>query len=118
MRIPIQYALTWPDRMPGLSRPLSLFEAGALTFERPDPQTFGCLAAAIEAAKRGGLWPCAVNGANEAAVALFLAGKISFLKIGELVWQALSLPLGPWDGSLQQIFATDTAAREMVAAAV
>lgn len=116
MRIPIQYALTYPDRMPSLSKPLSLFDAGTLTFERPDPQAFCCLAAAVEAAKRGGLWPCAVNGANEAAVSLFLAGKLSFLSIGEMAQRALSLPLPVWDGSLSRIQETDRIAREMVRA--
>lgn len=114
MRTPIQYALTYPDRLPGAGRPLSLFEVGALTFEYADPETFLCFAAAQRAAELGGLYPCAVNGANEEAVSLFLQGKISFLKIGELVENALSLPCDRQDYSLETVYEIDLAARELV----
>lgn len=118
MRIPIQYALTYPDRLPTETKPLSLFDVGTLTFSKPDLETFTCLAAAIQAAKRGGLYPCAVNGANEEAVALFLAGKISFLAIGELVSRALSLPCKTGGYTLEEVVATDRMARELVRAAI
>ncbi len=114
MRTPIQYAITWPDRLPGVGKALSLFEVGALTFEHADSETFLCLAAAQRAATLGGLYPCAVNGANEEAVALFLQGKIGFLKIGELVEKALSLPCDRQNYSLQAVYEMDLAARELV----
>ena len=114
MRTPIQYAVTWPDRLPGVGKALSLFEVGALTFEPADTGTFLCLSAAIKAAKLGGLYPCAVNGANEEAVALFLQGKIGFLKIGELVEKALSLSCDKANYSLQAVYEMDLAARELV----
>ncbi len=114
MRTPIQYAVTWPDRLPGVGKALSLFEVGALTFEPADAGTFLCLAAAQRAAALGGLYPCAVNGANEEAVALFLEGKIGFLKIGELVEKALSLSCDKSDYSLQMVYEIDQAARELV----
>ncbi len=114
MRTPIQYAITYPDRLPGVGKALSLFEVGALTFERADAETFLCLAAATRAATLRGLYPCAVNGANEEAVALFLQGKIGFLKIGELVEKALSLPCDRQDYSLEMVYEIDSAARELV----
>jgi len=116
MHLPIQYALTYPDRMHSLSKPLSLFDVGTLTFERPDPDTFTCFAAAMKAAKRGGLAPCAVNGANEAAVALFLDGKIKFLEIGELVNGALEAYSDRKAETLDDILEVDHAAREYVKA--
>jgi len=118
MRIPIQYAVTWPDRMPSPAKPLSLFEVGALTFDRPDIETFKCLDAAIKAAELGGLYPCAVNGANEEAVALFLDEKISFLQIGELVSKALELDLTKTDLTISNVYAVDKAARELVLSSI
>ena len=114
MRTPIQYAITYPDRLPGVGKALSLFEVGALTFEPADAETFLCLCAATKAATLRGLYPCAVNGANEEAVALFLQGKIGFLKIGELVEKALSLPCDRQDYSLEMVYEIDSAARELV----
>lgn len=89
MKIPIQYALLYPDRMECPTKQLSLTDYGTLTFEKPDYETFKCLTAAIEAIKRGGAYPCLVNSANEEAVRLFLENKISFLKIGEIVSSVL-----------------------------
>jgi len=114
MRLPIQYALTYPDRLPCPAKPLSLFEAGTLTFARPDIETFACFAAALSAAKRGGLAPCCLNGANEEAVALFLAGRIRFLEIGELVCGALDAVADRQAASIEDVLAVDTAAREYV----
>ena len=114
MKLPIQYALTYPDRMDCGAKPLSLFDYGSLTFARPDEETFACLAACREAIRRGGLYPTLVNGANEQAVALFREGKIRFLQIGELVTDALSLRV-PQDGlTLEGILEADRAAREFV----
>lgn len=118
MRIPIQYAVTYPDRLPTPAKTLSLFDVGTLTFEKPDESTFRCLAAAKAAAKMGGLYPCAVNGANEEAVQLFLDGKISFLQIGKLVESALELSCKTENYSISDVYEADTAARELVKAAV
>ena len=90
MKIPIQYALLYPDRMPCPTQSLSLTDYGTLTFAKPDLETFDCLRTCIDAITRGGAYPCIANGANEAAVAHFLAGDIPFLRIGELVSAAVS----------------------------
>lgn len=115
MRIPIQYAITHPNREPSPSRPLDLTAYQNLSFYKPDLQTFTCLAACRIALQRGGLSSTAANGANEAAVPLFLEGKISFPKIGDLVMEAMLAQepvLGPI--SLEQILEADRAAREFV----
>lgn len=75
MAVPIQYALTWPHRAPTDARRLSLTDYGSLTFEKPDCGTFVCLDICIEAARRSGLYPCAVNAANEYAVGAFWPGS-------------------------------------------
>lgn len=85
MKIPIQYALLYPDRLECSTKRLSLTDYGTLTFEKPDYETFKCLTAAIEAIKKGGAYPCLVNSANEEAVRAFLADEISFIEIGEIV---------------------------------
>lgn len=114
MRLPIQYALTYPERRPCPGEKLSLFDCGALTFERPDEETFPCLALAKQAAARGGLAPCVLNGANEAAVSLFLMGKLSFPAIAETVGRALETVSGPDSYGLSDVLAADRAAREFV----
>lgn len=90
MRLPIQYALTYPERLECPAKKLSLEEVKELTFDTPDEKTFTCLAAARRAIEKGGNAPCIINCANEAAVRLFLDGKIGFLDIGEAVEGALS----------------------------
>lgn len=89
MKIPIQYALLYPDRMECPTGRLSLTDYGKLTFEKPDYDTFKCLSAAIEAIKRGGAYPCLVNSANEEAVRAFLHDEIKFIQIGEIVSSVL-----------------------------
>jgi len=89
MRQPIQYALTYPDRKPSLTRPLDLTAINKLTFEKPDMDAFPCLRLAYEAAKRGTNACAALNHANEDAVELFLKRKITFNKIPELIEEAL-----------------------------
>ena len=89
MKIPIQYALLYPNRMECPTKRLSLTDYGTLTFAKPDYETFDCLTACIKAITMGGIMPAVVNGANEEAVAAFLDGKIAFLEIGELVTKAL-----------------------------
>ena len=89
MRIPIQYALTWPQRHNSAVKQLNLTDVSKLTFFKPDYNTFKCLDTCKKAIKIGGLAPAAANGANEEAVNLFLNKKISFTDIGELVYQAM-----------------------------
>ncbi|HPL18834.1 MAG TPA: 1-deoxy-D-xylulose-5-phosphate reductoisomerase [Spirochaetota bacterium] len=89
MRLPIQYALTYPERTSAEPAPLDLAALGALTFRSPDLDRFPCLAYAIEAGKTGGTMPCVLNAANEAAVQAFLAGRIGFMDIAALVREAL-----------------------------
>ncbi len=114
MRLPIQYALTWPERYPCPVKRLSLTDYGKLTFLEADEDTFVCLKACKEAIRRGGLYPTAVNGANEQAVALFLEKKISFTRIGELVSETLDMALPTGAITEEQIFAVDRQARAEV----
>ena len=115
MRIPIQYAIMWPERVPSPVAQLDLAEYGTLTFARPDEETFRCLAACREAMRRGGLAPAAANGANEQAVALFLDHRISFLEIGALVSGATAhQPDVPEDFTVEDILKADAAARSYV----
>lgn len=116
MQIPIQYALTYPERYPTHGLPLSLTECAKLTFAEPDYRAFACLRHCLEAARRGGLYPCAVNGANEQAVALFLAGKIGFAQIGRAVGHVLEHINCKDDNlyTLEEVLATAETAREMV----
>lgn len=90
MKIPIQYALLYPDRMECPTKPLSLTGYGTLSFAKPDYETFDCLTACIKAITIGGTMPAVVNGANEEAVSEFLKGNIKFLEIGKLVTAALN----------------------------
>lgn len=89
MKIPIQYALMYSDRLECPTKPLSLTDYGILSFAKPDYETFDCLTACIKAITAGGTMPAVVNGANEEAVSEFLKGNIKFLEIGELVTAAL-----------------------------
>lgn len=116
MRLPIQYALTYPQRLPCPGHSLSLTDVCELTFHKPDFNTFRCLSTCIEAAKQRGLKPAAANGANEEAVALFLNNKISFLKIGELVEGAMNNQSVKTNYTIEDVFAADRAAREFVLA--
>lgn len=114
MRIPIQYALTYPERCHSTVKRLSLFEYPTLHFGKPDEGTFACLRACREAISKGGLAPTLVNGANEQAVALFLEKKISFLQIGEIVSRVGQLNLEETDVTLDAIMKTDQLARNAV----
>lgn len=113
MRLPIQYALTYPERYECPSGRLDLFETGTLTFDRPDTETFRCLPACINAIKCGGLKPAAVNGANEEAVRLFLNGRISFLDISDIVCEALENQKVTDTYTVDDVFEADAAAREI-----
>ncbi|MBE6759031.1 MAG: 1-deoxy-D-xylulose-5-phosphate reductoisomerase [Ruminococcaceae bacterium] len=114
MRIPIQYAITWPDRAPSPAKPLSLTEIGQLTFAQPDTENFRCLEICRQAMRRGGLCPCAANGANEAAVDLFLHDRISFPQIAELVGEAMERQAVTPDYTLEDVLEADRAARRFV----
>ncbi|HIZ56550.1 MAG TPA: 1-deoxy-D-xylulose-5-phosphate reductoisomerase [Firmicutes bacterium] len=114
MKIPIQYALTYPERYPCPVQSLNLLDYGQLTFAAPDPETFVCLKACREAMHRGGLYPTLVNGANEQAVDLFLHQKISFLEIGDLVYGALHLSVPEGDFSITDVLDADRRARAYV----
>lgn len=114
MRLPIQYALTWPDRTEGPATALDLFSCPPLTFARPDTETFRCLGLALECAKKGGTSTAILNGANEAAVALFLEDRISFLDIARLVEGALNRVPTMQNPCLDDILAADKEARTAV----
>lgn len=116
MRLPIQYALTWPRRTPGPANPLDLCSCGPLTFAQPDMETFRCLPLALQAARTGGSAGAILNGANEASVALFLEGKIGFLEIADRVEKAMSRVSVIQEPSMTQILEADAAAREAVLA--
>lgn len=112
MRLPIQYALFWPDRVPGPARELDLFSCGGLSFAQPDLDTFRCLALAIQAAKEGGTAPTILNGANEVAVSRFLEEKIGFLDIARAVEHALDVVPREAADTLDAIRRADKLARE------
>lgn len=115
MRIPIQYALTYPERLPSPVKELDLAEIAALTFDRPDMDTFECLAICREALRQGGLLPAVANAANEAAVQLFLEGKITFLQIPALVGRAVGQSSCAHEAvTLDNILAADRETRQRI----
>lgn len=114
MRLPIQYALTWPRRTKAAATELDLFSCPELTFQRPDPETFRCLGIALECAKKSGTTCAVMNGANEAAVDLFLHDKIGFLDIADLVEHALAVVPAQSAEHLDAVLEADRAAREAV----
>ena len=116
MAVPIQYALTYPLRMPSPAGELDLCALGKLTFYPPDREAFPCLELCREALRRGGLVPAAANGANEQAVALFLEGKIGFLDIPRLVEAAMDRQ-DPGVVTLEAVLEADREARAFVAGA-
>ena len=116
MRLPIQYALTWPDRTEGPAEPLDLLKCGALTFAEPDPEAFPCLALALKAASIGGTAGAILNGANEAAVGLFLEKKIGFMDIARRVERAMEQVSVVQNPTLEDVLKADQAAREVALA--
>jgi len=115
MCLPIQYALTYPQRVAGIAKPLRLDDIGRLHFEKPEPQTFRALTLAYEVAEVGGTAPAVFNAANEAAVEQFLAGGIRFTQIMELVEHCLGRHDARHSGSLDELLAADAWARAEVA---
>ena len=114
MRLPIQLALTWPDRAPCPAPALDLLSCGPLTFDKPDLETFPCLGLAMEAAKAGGTAGAVLSGANEVAVGLYLLDQVGFYDIYDLVKQALDRVPFVEKPNLDQILAADRLAREAV----
>lgn len=90
MRLPIRYALNYPERLPSACRKMSVADYANLTFEAPDREKFPLLDMAFDAIHRGGNVPCALNAANEIAVAAFLADRIGFMQMPEVVAEAVS----------------------------
>jgi 1-deoxy-D-xylulose-5-phosphate reductoisomerase len=113
MRLPIQYALTYPKRLPCPQERLSLIGKN-LTFALPDEDTFLCLKAAKKAAVAGGAATAVLNGANEAAVNAFLMGKIPFLRIGEMVTDAVNTLTFPQPENLREILSVHQAAYDYI----
>ena len=115
MRIPIQYALSYPERIPGPATELDMLSCPNLTFAKPDPETFACLGLALKAAKLGGTAGAVLNGANEAAVGLFLREKIRFADIARLVERAMDeIPVRSV-AALEDVLEADAKARLVVA---
>jgi 1-deoxy-D-xylulose-5-phosphate reductoisomerase len=112
MRVPISYALHFPERADVDVPQLDLAAAGALTFEAPDLETFPCLRLALEAGAAGGTAPCVLNAADEVAVAAFLDGRIPFTGIAAVIERVLEeMPAGPVS-HFDDLFAADAEARE------
>ena len=115
MRLPIQYALFYPDRV--YNESIRLFDpvaTGSLTFEPWDPERYPCFDIALEIAKRGGTWPAALCGADDVAVEMFLSGRIGYLEIGTVIQQALRDHQGVESPSLDEVLAAGVWARGRV----
>ncbi|CAF0688985.1 1-deoxy-D-xylulose-5-phosphate reductoisomerase [Candidatus Methylacidithermus pantelleriae] len=111
MRLPIQYALTYPDRLPTEVAPLNLVQVGSLTFEAPDPERFPALELARQAARSGGTFPCVLNAANEVAVQSFLQGSLSFADIPRCVQEVMEQHRAVAHPCLEEILEVDRWAR-------
>lgn len=127
MRVPIAYALSWPKRLPltqddsmegSAVKPLDLFAAGALHFEKPDLEAFQCLALAYKAIELGKSYPIVLNAANEEAVAAFLADRIAFWQIGALVEKAMTEHRPAEIACVEDIFEVERETREIVLGAI
>jgi 1-deoxy-D-xylulose-5-phosphate reductoisomerase len=114
MRLPIRYAMTYPERGENPAEPLDLLTCPPLTFAEPDREVFPCLALAEEAAQRGGTACAVLNGANEEAVRLFLADRIGFYNIFHLAKKAMEALPAVEKPTLEEILEADRAAREIV----
>ena len=115
MRLPIQYALSYPERLPNPQLPRLNWETSKdLSFEPPDLDTFPCLKLAIEAGRRGGTYPAVLCGADEVAVELFLSGRIKFTDIARLITPALEAHQATSHPTVEEILAADSWARERV----
>lgn len=117
MKVPIQYALTYPKRLGNPFPKLDLFQVGQLTFEAPDREAFPCLGLAYHALEIGGTMPTVLNGANEIAVSKFLAGKIRFLDIAALIEKTMDAYTVKYDYSLEDLLEADAWAKAYAAEA-
>ena len=115
MRVPISYALTYPERRATSVPELDLTRPLTLEFEPPDPERFPLLRLAREAGERGGTYPCAFNAANEVAVASFLDRRIGFREIGSIVEDALAQVDGAPARDLSELVEADAEARRLAA---
>ncbi len=113
MRIPIQYAFSYPDRLPMQSQSLDLLSIKSLTFEEPDVKNFRNLALAFKALEKGGNLPCILNASNELGVKAFLQGKISFLQISALVESCMDQVQFLTDPGLDDLLKTDMESRQI-----
>ena len=118
MRVPIQYALTYPDRYNSPAKQLDLAEYATLTFEKPDYETFSAINLCRKAIEKGGLYPAIANSANEKANELFRQGKIKFLEIAELVSSALENIKSKEEYTLTDVLEKDKETKEFVTASV
>ena len=114
MKIPIQYALTYPERVESLTGELDLTKLGTLTFYKPDYDTFKCMNICREAIARGGLYPAFANSANEQANLMFRQGKIGFLEIGELVERVMNDAPKVDTYTVDDVYNADIEARNLV----
>jgi 1-deoxy-D-xylulose-5-phosphate reductoisomerase len=115
MRTPIAFALAWPERIEAGVEPLDFATLGSLEFDRVDPLRFPCVRLASEVIRRGGTAPAALNAANEVAVEAFLAGRLPFTGIPEIIERVLhETPAEPLQ-SLDQVYAVDIEARGLAA---
>ena len=114
MKLPIQYALFYPDRKPMEGKRVDFFELGSLTFEKPDVETFRGLSMAYQAIAEGGSMPTVFNAANEKAVALFLEKKIRFLEIYDLIQGAMESHKTIIDPSVEQILDAEAEAYDYI----
>jgi 1-deoxy-D-xylulose-5-phosphate reductoisomerase len=118
MRVPISYALHFPERVEVPVEPLDLSRLGRLTFERPDTETFSCLELAREAGQRGGTAPCVMNAANEVAVNAFLGRRLAFLDIARVIEGTLEAADPQPVGSFEDLYEADAEARAIAGALV
>ena len=118
MRVPIGYAMGYPNRVPFGGERLNLAKLGKLTFEQPDTERFPCLKMAYEAQRMGGIMPVALNGGNEAAVAAFLKGRIPFGAIADINAEVLEKTAMKPVVCVEDVYEADRAARELAESAV
>ena len=118
MRVPIQYALTYPKRVKNPFPRVDFAQRANLTFDKPDMETFKCLSLAYRALKTGGTLPAVLNGANEVAVARFLKGDITFLQIPELIEQTMDAYTVKYEYTLEDLLEADAWAKDYAAKVV
>ena len=112
--MPIQYALTYPNRLSNDLPRLNFAEHPTLTFEEPDMETFPCLRLAYEASREGGCMPCVLNAANEVAVSLFLRDKIGFYDIPRIIENAMAHSRYSTPASVEEYLAIDKETKETI----